>query len=705
MSSAMTRICLGLMLCAAANAEVPPQALTPPLPAQPGTQAVTMQWLLQADRAIPSFGGAFQWLGQRPVLMYDTVTSGPSARSRIETLDVSSGATKVLSDGMRPRAAPDGSRIAFFRSTSEEGLQLWVMAADGSGARALSRFGEGTLKGMGHEYGFAWAPDSRRILLFRSAPYVTPFLAAPETRSDEATTAIVADAPDTKPPDNELWIFDAGNGQSRRIASVGGVIRFLTWLGDGDEVLVASIFYDYLYRDGRGTRTLLQAVDAGTGTLREIMVLPSARQRLGLPLSPDGRTMALVMDAQNGEDMVRNLHTLAVEGDFAKPPRQLTHDAKFLSPQWSGDGRHVYARRSYGIYEQLYRVDAVTGELDQVTSMPASVLDYALAADGRLAMRTRNAHDRIALWVGRVGEDGRAADMKEVRVVGQPPAQLSLGEVREVEWRADDGVTLRGGLVLPPGFVPGKRYPAVLDLHGGTVGTGVSVMAGAFVYDTPLEHQLWAAKGYVVFLPDWRSSGAYGLKPLQEMQRRHDIMWHANEGDILSGIDHLAREGVIDPDRVALVGMSGGASHAAWLVARTRNRFRAAVSVDGHCEEYLHGITGGLIGGAATYYHDVLGGWPWEVPQRYWDNSALAHVKGATTPTLFLMGSIDSGSADWVNGCQALYTALKRQGVDARYVRYVGEGHGFRRPANRRDAFERGIEWVDRYMGDSSYSD
>ena len=209
---------------------------------------------------------------------------------------------------------------------------------------------------------------------------------------------------------------------------------------------------------------------------------------------------------------------------------------------------------------------------------------------------------------------------------------------------------------------------------------------------TPLEWQLWAAKGYMVFVPEFRSSGAFGHLAITKglMQENDEVA--RDVSDIVAGIDTLAARGLVDLERTVAMGNSAGARRANWLTVAT-HRFRAVVSKEGWADDFFS--SGVFSLGRVTVMH---GGTPVEVPERYMRNSAIFHARGATTPTLFLMGNPEEGGADRLLTVRWLYNALRAQGVEAQYVTYPDEGHGFVRPANRRDMLERVTRWIERHL-------
>jgi dipeptidyl aminopeptidase/acylaminoacyl peptidase len=196
--------------------------------------------------------------------------------------------------------------------------------------------------------------------------------------------------------------------------------------------------------------------------------------------------------------------------------------------------------------------------------------------------------------------------------------------------------------------------------------------------------------GYAVLVPEFRSSAAFGHQAITDDRIHHDLVAR-DVADIVAGVDSLIAEGLIDPERTAVFGHSAGGRRANWLTVST-HRFRAVVSKEGWADEWL-------MSGVETLarLQEMYGGPPVLVPENYQKDSALFHARGATTPTLFLMGNPQHGGVDRYDTVRWLHNALRAQGVQSQYISYPDEGHVLMRRANRLDALERTAAWIDRF--------
>ena len=683
-------IALALLALASAAPQVPPQPLAAPLPARQGSRTVTPDWLLSSlSRGFTRL--SVRWMPDGKHLLLTLPPLVGQRVTQLALLDVKTGKRTPLGAGEAPVPSPDGKLIAHFR-TEHDTIQLWVMAADGSAPRQLSHVPGGFNGFAGLTYAVSWSPDGRRVVLSHQ-PWVKPedFFAG-ASGDTTRTSALEEDQLVREAPKSELRLVDVATGRDSLLAAFDAHVRDVSWTPDGSELVFFAQRIGYLYRQEQD-ESLVRAIRLKDGRLRTIAACAGLQQFLRPELSPDGRKVAIAYDADNPIfDFLLSIGVADASPSAdtsAKPIVRLTREAKLQHQRWSPDGRRIYALRLYGIYRQVYAIDPRSGALTQITNEPLVIEDYAVSPDGhQLVWFGQDAHARRVLRIGRT--DGTGA--RDLFVFEPGPDDMALSEVREIDWAVQDyPVPLRGLLVMPLGYVQGTRYPVIADIHGGGAGASGD-LAGALFVNTPLEWQLWAAKGYMVFVPELRSSGAFGSKAITEGVMRDNNEIAEDVNDVVAGVDTLVARGLVDTDRTIAIGNSAGGRRANWLTVAT-HRFRAVVSKEGWADDFL---------GAGIYMtgrvNTIYGGPPVEVPERYMRNSALFHARGATTPTLFLMGSFQHGGVDPLQTVHWLYNALRSQGVEAKYVTYPDEGHGFERPANRRDALERAMTWMDDHV-------
>jgi dipeptidyl aminopeptidase/acylaminoacyl peptidase len=367
---------------------------------------------------------------------------------------------------------------------------------------------------------------------------------------------------------------------------------------------------------------------------------------------------------------------------------RLTHDVKFHLPAWSPNGDKIYAIRSYGAYTQIYTIDVPTGKENQITFGAKSIQNFSISPDGaHIAWIDINAHGEQSIRISLNNGD----NVRNIFTISSIPKGFALSEVREVKWNSPDyPVPMRGLLLMPQNYKKGKRYPLVVDIHGGGRSATLLLKFGGLFTVTPLEWQVWTAKGYAVFVPEFRSSGSFGsLAITRDHLKNHELLF-ADLRDIDAGVDYLIDQGIVDQNRLTAVGHSAGARRVN-LLTTLSHRYRAIVSYEGWADDYIFDINNPTY----TLFYPEMGGSPWEVPENYLKDSALTHATGATTPTLFLMGNPKLGGADPYSTVSSLFDLLKQQGVKTEYFYYSDEGHNFEKFENRKDSFEHAVTWID----------
>ena len=239
-------------------------------------------------------------------------------------------------------------------------------------------------------------------------------------------------------------------------------------------------------------------------------------------------------------------------------------------------------------------------------------------------------------------------------------ASPALGEVRELRWKSSkDQREIQGWVVTPPDFDPAKKYPLVLEIHGGPF--------AAYGPNYASELQLFAAAGYIVLYANPRGSTSYG-------EEFGNLIHHAYPGDdyddLMSGVDALIARGNVDPDNLFVTGGSGGGVLTAWIVGKT-DRFRAAVVAKPVINWSSFALTSDIT---SFFYKYWFGAYPWEQPEQYWKRSPLSLVGNVKTPTMLMTGVNDLRTP--ISQTEEFYEALKVLKVPTAMIRFNEEWHG-----------------------------
>jgi dipeptidyl aminopeptidase/acylaminoacyl peptidase len=629
-----------------------------------------------------------EWMPDSRRLVFSRPDPATPGRFWIESFDTETGRTTRLEEGSDPRPSPDGKAIAFMRGKGDE-RQIWRMSADGKNLRQVTHYAGGL---GGWAFNVAWSPDAKRI-----AFSYAPDIAATKARKEQAaakdgkpeepkSSVVVYGSQADLPLDSEIWTVDVANGVEKKIGSYQTMLFELSWFPDSKRLLVYGFRHGTSYRESKDESDVI-VIDAATGARRNLV--SAGGEGLVGRVSPDARRIAFFYDA----DDVRypDMYTVAVVPADGGTVRSLT--TKLVSsgrPVWSPDGRTIYYVAHSGAFTQIFAISPDGGAPKAITTSAAMHRNAALSPDGK----------RLA-WYEEAADGKARAVFAEVdgsnprTVVNLTPQydSLRLGEAKEVRWRSFDGLEIAGILVLPPGAAPGKPLPMVVELHGGPIG-GESV-TGQLICVGALERQIWAAKGYAVLAPDYRTSGVYGWDQILAGREKQNFM-EMDFADIDSGVNAMVKAGIADPDRIVVGGHSYGAVETEWIITHS-HRYKAAVAYEGGPDWYR--AYGDLysVGGNTTLTWQFRGR-PWEVPENYFKNSALYMVKGITIPTLFIVGDGADYGGSYASPYEYMYSALKQQGVETQMLRYKQEGHVVFKPENVRDLTTRIVAWVDGHL-------
>jgi dipeptidyl aminopeptidase/acylaminoacyl peptidase len=263
-------------------------------------------------------------------------------------------------------------------------------------------------------------------------------------------------------------------------------------------------------------------------------------------------------------------------------------------------------------------------------------------------------------------------------------SERDLPQGKPYRWRADDGTTVEGMLIYPPGKFEAKHLPMFTLIHGGPADAD----GNHFEADWYQWGALAASNGWLVFEPNYRGSSGYGDRFLMQIV---PVIVSRPGKDILEGVDALVKDGIADPDRLTVGGYSYGGYMTNWLITQT-TRFKAAVTGAGAVEHV------GNWGNDDTTFDDAyfLGGRPWEAAQRYHDEAAIFQIDKVRTPTHMVAGANDIRVA--VLEDYLLEHALYSLGIPNKLLIFPGEGHSLsKNPWHGRIKVREELKWLQKY--------
>jgi dipeptidyl aminopeptidase/acylaminoacyl peptidase len=559
--------------------------------------------------------------------------------------------------------APDSRRIAFISDALKPGQsQLYLEGAAGWPAKRLTDV-KGTLNAP------KFSPDGKTIaLLFtENAPRAAGPLVAEVPETGEIKDAFF---------EQRLAVIDIATGKLRQVSPADTYVYQYDWSPDGLNFVVSSALGN---GDNNWWTAELSILDATSGLMKSIYK-PSLQ--ISYPAwSPDGKSIAFIEGLMSDEDSVGgDIFSIAAAGG---KPQNLTPDRKTSASwlTWARGGKIIAGEFAQG-ESSLISLDPSSGKIDSLYSGPDHVTlgtwgpSASVSDDGKVSAALRSSFSAPPeIWAGPNGA------WKQITQRNKGVA-AAWGQGKSIHWKSDS-YEVQGWLIYPANFDPEKKYPLIVDVHGGPSAAVLSSWPGSGDFALAL-----AASGYFVLQPNPRGSFGNG-----EAFTRANVkdFGYGDLRDILAGVDEAIKLAPIDSNRVGITGWSYGGYMTMWAVTQT-NRFKAAMA-------------GAGIANYQSYYGEnkidqwmipFFGKSVYDDPEVYARSSPITFIKKAKTPTLVIVGDSD-GECPTPQSYE-FWHALKTLNVETQLVVYEHEGHMFIKPEHHRDRIRRTVAWFDAHL-------
>jgi acylaminoacyl-peptidase len=589
-----------------------------------------------------------------------------------------------------PRWSPDGTRLLYV-SNRGGSPQVWVryMATAESFPVTNVRQAPGSP---------AWSPDGTQIAFLGLVPQPPLVVGTPLTPPPGATWA-----PPPKYTDKLVFRFDGvgevptGYVHAFVVPATGGAPRQVTsgdfhhggmpygggsvaWTPDGAELVLPARRGERPEWNSRESD--LFAVNVRSGALRR---LTDRFGPDGSPaVSPDGQLIAWTGYDDRKQGYQNTLLYVMNRDGSNKRTLSTKLDNSVGSPVWSGDGKSIYVQ-----FDERGNTKVARFALDGTWKVVASNLgsgtsaysggSYSVSRTGVVAysMSLPRVPSEVA-----VATEGAAAPRVLTALNAGLLADRTLGDVEEIWYESSrDKRRIQGWIIKPPGFDARRKYPLILEIHGGPFAN--------YGDRFDEEKQLMAASGFVVLYTNPRGSTSYG-------EEFGNLIHHAYPGDdfhdLNAGVDAVIAKGYVDERNLFVTGGSGGGVLTAWMIGNT-DRFRAALAFYPVINWESFSLTADM---APTSVNNWFPGFPWDHPENYDKRSLLSVVKNVKTPTLIMTGEEDFRTP--MSESEQYYKALKMRDVESVLVRVPEEPHGIRRrPSHEAAKITTMMGWFDKY--------
>ena len=569
-----------------------------------------------------------------------------------------------------PQWSPNGRWLAFMSSRNGT-PQIYIISPSGGEPRQVTDATSGVSA-------FRWAPDSTRMAFSMPDPETQKIKDRREKYSD--FEMIRHDYTMT-----HLWVLDISGGSPRRLT--GGnqfTVGSFSWSPDGQ-----TLAFDAQVRPGL-------TFDASADIYIYSFAKDSVQRIVDLPgpdtdpeWSPDGKRIVFssTMGKANWFYVDRNLATVSLDGgtvesvtaDFDESASPLT---------WTPDAIYFTAPKKSAVH--LFRVDPHTHAVQQISTHENAVYSsFSFTSNSKtVAFVEADANSCPEVFAATV----KPFLAKRLTNFCEQLKEWKIATRELVSWTSADGSPIEGALMKPADFDPARKYPLLIVVHGGPGGVASHA---TLEFGSYYPKEIWAAKGALILEPNYRGSPGYGEKIRSLLMRN---LGPGPFSDIVSGIDYLDSTGMIDKDRVGIMGWSFGGYITAFAGTNS-DRFKA-ISVGAGVTDWRTYDTGSDMRWLARGY---LGSTPFADPEIYRRNSPINFIQRAKTPTLIDHGEIDPRVP--IDNAYQLFQGLVDQGVPVRFYVYRNTAHGIGRPKTQRAVMDHNLDWFNHYIWGEPFVD
>ena len=639
-----------------------------------------LEWA--SDPQVSSDGETIVYVRKSNDIMKDRVRSNlwRIAKDGIDHRPLHSG----FKNSYSPRWSPDNERIAFVSNNSGS-VQIHMHWVDTGETAVISQLQESPSS-------LSWSPDGKWLAFTMRVKAETISLTKERDKPDGASWA---KKPITvtntryqydgrgivEPSYRHIFVVPAEGGSARQLTD-GDFNHYglLSWSNDSKNIFFsAHRSNDWELISGEAD---IYSVSISNSEL--IQITKQSGEERSPAISPNGEMIAFYVKERRplaytpSRIAVMKLKT----GEIEIISKDLDDDADALF--WSEDGKSIYfAFDNRG--ERTIKQISLNGDLNEIASNVGGTTIGRPYISGGFHV----ANGTVAYTYGRSDSPADVGVVvgDKVNVLTQLNEDIlgyrKLGKVNGITYRSSfDNEEIQGWYITPPDYDPSKRYPLILEIHGGPhLAYGPHFSA---------ELQIMAASGYIVFYDNYRGSSSYGEDFALLLQYKYSSP--EDFADHMSGIDALIDRGIVDEKNLFIAGGSAGGIATAYAIGLT-DRFNAAVSAKPVINWLSKPLTADSMVG--QIYHQFPGP-PWEHLEHYWERSPLSLVGNVSTPTMLITGENDRRTP--ISETEQFYQALRLRGIDSAMIRIPDTSHGIAsRPSNLITKVDHILAWFEKY--------
>lgn len=569
-----------------------------------------------------------------------------------------------------PQFSPDGQYLTFRSARETEGInQLFRVRLTGGEAEPLTKASDNIAT-------YAWSPDGKSIAFL-----MTDSVAVRKKENAKAKTdwSVVDDFPNA-----QLFVLSVAKGADgkypvKQLTNERFHVTDMSWSPDSKTIA-------FTHQDGSWanawTTSNISTIPANGGTIKALVTAPGMDS--DPQYSPDGQWIAYA--TTKGEVRWASKASFRVVAAQGGTPKDLaaSFDEAPAGFSWLADSKTLIYSESYHTSSHFYTVGTDGSKPRKLSTHTKGLMNAgSMNAKGDIAYIYQDTETPAEVYAASTAnmQHRKVSNAHGDYMLNQPVAKSEI-----TSWKSKDGkYSIEGIVTYPHSYQKGKKYPLILNIHGGPAGVFSETYTGA---SSPYPIQAMAAKGYVVLRSNPRGSSGYGA---EFRQANHRDWGFSDYDDIMGGVDKLIADGVVHPDSLVVTGWSYGGYMTSMIVTKT-NRFKAAMAGAPVTNLMSFNGTADIPDFLPSYFEKEF----WDDPAVYAKHSAMFNIKNAVTPTLVIHGERDDRVPP-EQGLQ-LHRALQRRGIPTQMVLYPRQPHGFVEPKFIVNVGERTISWFDEYL-------